>query len=199
MEERVLGVWNECRMSDPSLLTVLESYQPWDDTEVAHHAAFLHLLRTHPDPFNRHSYQPGHITGSTWILAEDTAQVALIYHRRLNRWLQPGGHAEPGETDGISTALREAREELGLELDPNQATLFDRDVHQIPATATQLTHLHFDIRYLCRIEQQALVSDSDALTARWFTVADLEAIRMDENMRRMLKKGLNRANVSQNR
>jgi 8-oxo-dGTP pyrophosphatase MutT (NUDIX family) len=184
-------------MSDPSLLTVLESYQPWNGTEAAHHAAFLHLLRTHPAPFNRYSYQPGHITGSTWILAEDTAQVALIYHRRLERWLQPGGHAGPGETDSISTALREAREELGLILDPARANLFDLDVHQIPATAKQPSHLHFDIRYLCRIEQQTLVSDSDALTARWFRVAELEVMKLDEAMRRMLIKGLNSANLNQ--
>jgi len=178
-------------MVDATLLTQLEAYSPWDETEAQHHAAFLDLLRINPDAFDRRSFHPGHITGSTWILAEDTGQIALIYHRRLERWLQPGGHAEPEETDGISTALREAREELGLVLDPARASLFDLDMHRIPATVSQPSHFHFDLRYLCLTEQQPLVSDSDAAQAQWFTVAELEAmIGVDESMRRMLDKGI---------
>lgn len=179
------------------LLNELKHYHPWNSTEAAHHRAILDLLSSRSDAFSRHCYQPGHITGSAWIIAEDTGTIALIYHRRLNRWLQPGGHAEPGEVDGLTTALREAKEELGLELDPNQATLFDVDVHSIPATATQPSHFHFDIRYLCLTEQQPLISDSDAAQACWFTVAELEAIiGLDESMRRMLSKGIKRVCVS---
>lgn len=177
------------------LLTTLEAYQPWDDTEATHQASILNLLRTYPNAFDRHSYQPGHITGSTWILAADTGQVAMIYHRRLDRWLQPGGHAELTETDGISTALREAREELGLVLDPARASLFDLDVHRIPATATQPSHLHFDIRYLCLTKQQPLVSDSDAAQAQWFSSATLEAMELEPSLRRMLNKGIARMKV----
>jgi 8-oxo-dGTP pyrophosphatase MutT (NUDIX family) len=173
-----------------TLITQLEQYQPWDATESAHQAAILELLRSNSAAFDRHAYQPGHITGSTWILAEETEQVALIFHRRINRWLQPGGHAEPGENNGVSTALREAAEELGLMIDPARASLFDLDVHRIPATATQPEHSHFDLRYLCRIEHQPLDSGSDAAAARWFTVAELEAIALDQSMKRMLDKGL---------
>lgn len=175
-----------------ALLNELKHYSPWDSTEAAHHSAILDLLSTSPNAFSRHSYQPGHITGSAWILAEDTGQVALIYHRRLDRWLQPGGHAELGETDGISTALREASEELGLVLDPARASLFDLDVHPIPATATQPSHLHYDVRYLCLTEQQPLVSNSDAAQAQWFTVAELEAMKLEASIGRMLAKGLQR-------
>ena len=174
----------------PTLITQLEQYRPCDKTEMAHYDAILKLLRSHPAAFDRQSYQPGHITGSTWIAAEETGQVALIFHRRLNRWLQPGGHAEPGEIDGVSTALREATEELGLVIEPARASLFDLDVHRIPATATQPEHLHFDLRYLCRTQQQPLDSGSDAAAARWFTAAELAAIELDQSMRRMLDKGL---------
>lgn len=183
-------------MFTSDLLTTLENYQPWNDTESTHYAAILDLLRSNPAAFDRHSYQPGHITGSTWILAEDTGNVAMIYHRRLDRWLQPGGHADVGETDGLSTALREAREELGLVLDPARASLFDLDVHQIPETTTQPSHFHFDIRYLCLTKQQPLISDSDAAQARWFTAAELEAMGLEAGMQRMLKKGLQHSSVS---
>lgn len=177
-------------MNFSALMATLNQYQPWDAVEAAHHAAIQELLATHPTPFDRHAYKPGHITGSTWILAEDTGNVALIYHRRLDCWLQPGGHAEPGETDGKSTALREAREELGLELNSAQARLFDLDVHRIPETTTQPSHFHFDIRYLCPTKQQTLISGSDAANARWFSIAELAAIDLDASIRRMIEKGM---------
>lgn len=182
-------------MVESSLLLQLEQYQPWDATEAADHAVILELLRSHPAAFNRHSYEPGHITSSAWILAEDTGQIAMIYHRRLNRWLQPGGHTEAGEFDGISTALRESQEELGLVLDPARSSLFDLDVHRIPETATQPSHFHYDLRYLCFTEQQPLVSDSDAAQAQWFTVTELETMNLDAGIQRMLAKGMKRFNA----
>lgn len=180
----------------------IEQYQPWRDSssahrwtlnDLSHRKAILDRLRTGPAAFDRHSYQPGHITGSAWIVAEDTGQIALVYHRRLERWLQLGGHAEAGELDGISTALREAKEELGLIIDPGQASLLDLDVHSIPETTRQPCHLHFDIRYLCRTQQQPLVPASDVVEARWFTVAELEAMNLDDGIQRMLAKGIKQA------
>jgi len=182
------NLWSEDSMVESSLLLQLEQYRPWDATEAAHQMAILDLLRSSPSAFDRRCYEPGHITGSAWILA-DTGQVAMIYHRRLQRWLQPGGHTEPGEFDGISTALREVSEELGLVIAPSQASLFDLDLHRIPETASQPSHLHFDIRYLCRTELQNLSSDSDAASAQWFSVTELETMGLDESMRRMLEKG----------
>ncbi len=179
-------------MTEP-LLNQLQQYSPWDATEAAHQTAILNLLQTGLVAFDRQSYQPGHLTGSAWILAADTGNVALIYHRRLNRWLQPGGHTELGETDGLSTVLREVREELGLIIDPTRAKLFDLDVHRIPATATQPSHLHFDLRYLCLTQQQPLVSDSDAAKAQWFTVEELQAMNLEASMQRMLAKGVGRS------
>jgi 8-oxo-dGTP pyrophosphatase MutT (NUDIX family) len=170
------------------LIDELMLYKPEDETEADSQQAILNLLQTQPNPFDRSSYEPGHITGSAWIMARDTQQVGLIYHRKLNRWLQPGGHVEAGEMDGLSTALREAREEIGLMLDPNCAQLFDLDVHRIPARGEQPNHLHFDLRYLCLTEAQPLVSDSDAAKAHWFSLAELEHLDIDESMHRMARK-----------
>ncbi len=97
-----------------------------------------------------------------------------------------------GEYDGISTALREATEALGLALDPMRARLFDLDVHRIPATASQPSHFHYDLRYLCLIEQQPLVSGSDAAEAEWFTIAEIKAMNLDDGMQRMLAKAMQR-------
>lgn len=177
------------RLPEPlTLIANLEHYEPWNAVEIDHHQAVLNLLYAHPAAFDRQCYEPGHITASTWILAEDTGQVALIYHRAAQRWLQPGGHAEAGEYDGLSTALREAQEELGLEIERSRARLFDLDVHDIPATAAQPKHQHFDLCYLCWVTHQPLSSGSDAADARWFTMAELEAVGLTESMKRLLDK-----------
>lgn len=176
-----------------SLLPILEQYQPWNALEAAHHQEVLNLLRTAPAAFDRQCYQPGHITASTWILAEDTGQVALIYHRAAQRWLQPGGHPEAEEQDGISTALREAQEELGLKIQRSRARLLDLDVHPIPATKAHPRHQHFDLCYLCWVKHQPLISGSDAADARWFTMSELEAVGLTESMKRLVQKGAKRS------
>jgi 8-oxo-dGTP pyrophosphatase MutT (NUDIX family) len=187
-----------------ALLKQIKHYQTWGDSsaahrwtlnDISHRKAILDRLRTGPAAFDRHFYQPGQITGSAWVVAEDTGRVALVYHRRLKRWLQPGGHAEAGELDGISTALRETREELGLAIEPGQASLLDLDVHCIPETASQPSHLHFDIRYLCRTQQQPLAPASDVVEAKWFTVAEFETMNLEDGMQRMLIKGMKQVGI----
>src|SRR4029453_15241807 len=78
----------------------------------------------------------GHLTGSAITVSADGAHVLLLHHRKLDRWLQPGGHGDPGETTGEEGALREALEESGIEgltLHPRAPRPLDGDVHDIPA------------------------------------------------------------------
>jgi 8-oxo-dGTP pyrophosphatase MutT (NUDIX family) len=64
-------------------------------------------LLEHPDAFQR-THLPGHITGSSWIIDPSGESVLLTHHAKLNKWLQPGGHAD-GDEDIISVAMREAK------------------------------------------------------------------------------------------
>src|SRR5438132_4780501 len=83
-----------------------------DAYEGPYREAFLHLLRTTPEPYSRSQFVPGHITASCFII-DRAGRLLLHHHRRLNRWLQMGGHLEPGE-DPAEAALREGAEESGL-------------------------------------------------------------------------------------
>ena len=114
--------------------------------EDAFRRQFLDLLK-HPRAFFR-DHLPGHITASSWII-DKTGQYALLtHHAKLNRWLQPGGHAD-GQEDVLAVAQREAYEETGLtSLQPRDASIFDLDIHQIPARADFPSHLHYDVRFL---------------------------------------------------
>ena len=88
--------------------------------------------------------------------------MLLHHHRRLDRWLQLGGHDE-GEHDPLQTALREAREESGLlDLTPLSAAILDIDVHEIPAGRSEPAHLHHDVRYALQTSTPDAIAQVDA-------------------------------------
>jgi 8-oxo-dGTP pyrophosphatase MutT (NUDIX family) len=93
----------------------------------------------------------GHLTGSAFVVDAAGERLLLLFHRKLERWLQPGGHGEPAETDPLAVARREAEEETGIAgllLHPEAPAPFDLDVHEIPARHDEPAHEHLDVRYL---------------------------------------------------
>lgn len=148
------------------------------------------FVRRHPDCFER-SLAIGHITGSAWILSGDGKRALLSHHRKLNKWLQLGGHAD-GDADVLRVALREAREESGLAgITPVSADIFDVDVHAIPARSGEPAHLHYDVRFLFRVtgDERFRVSDESHDLA-WVAPDELPALGVDESVLRMHRKWL---------
>lgn len=148
----------------------------------------LDFVCSTPDCFCR-SHSAGHITGSAWLLNPDGSKALLTLHRKLGRWLQPGGHAD-GCSDTLATALREATEESGISgITPVQRDIYDVDIHRIPARpqAGESEHLHYDIRYLLRAphEQFVLSDESDSLA--WWSMDDIAAHceQLDEAVQRL--------------
>ncbi|HEY8712759.1 MAG TPA: NUDIX hydrolase [Thermoanaerobaculia bacterium] len=132
------------------LLEELRRYRPVDSQEGQHHRSVLDLLSYAPSPFSRDQFIPGHITGSCFIVDPASQRVLLHHHRRLDRWLQMGGHVEHGES-ALEAALREGREESGLaDLVLLSDGAFDIDVHAVPSAKGEPDHAHFDIRYVAR-------------------------------------------------
>jgi 8-oxo-dGTP pyrophosphatase MutT (NUDIX family) len=124
----------------------LSSYKSKYQEELNFIPRFLNLLQ-HQDCFYR-SRLSGHITGSAWIINQAKSHTLLLHHNKLNKWLQPGGHAD-GEENILLVAEKEAKEETGLvALQPLQSEIFDLDIHQIPARGNVKEHEHFDIRYI---------------------------------------------------
>ena len=83
-----------------------------DAGEMSSRARFLDLLATTPRCFSRDCH-PAHFTASAWLVSADGERTLLMHHRKLDRWLQQGGHAD-GDADLAVFALRAAREETGL-------------------------------------------------------------------------------------
>ena len=129
------------------LVSLVESFAPDDDPRARHSRdRTLALLRTATWPLDRRAFTSGHITASGLVLSPDGHRVLLVFHRRLRRWLQPGGHVEPADADIVSAARREVREETAVDLDDGAPpVLVGIDVHEIPATPGEPGHVHHDL------------------------------------------------------
>jgi 8-oxo-dGTP pyrophosphatase MutT (NUDIX family) len=157
------------------IIRSLKSYKTEFSEEAIFAQQFLDLLM-HPDAFQRH-HLPGHITGSSWILDASRKFVLLVHHGTLNKWLQPGGHAE-GEENVLNVALREAQEETGVqEFNVLREEIFDLDIHPIPARKGFPDHLHYDIRFLFEADknEKIIVSDESHDVA-WMALDQLSTL-----------------------
>jgi 8-oxo-dGTP pyrophosphatase MutT (NUDIX family) len=187
-------------MSRRPLLDMLAHYRETFPAEADVVDRICCLIESHADCFDR-TCRPGHITAAAWILSSDRHRALLTHHRKLNRWLQLGGHAD-GQFHVEDVALREAREESGLSdfefIRVNGVVMpFDIDVHAIPArydASGQMiedAHEHHDIRFLliARTDDQLQVSDESHELA-WCTPDEIRERTGEESVLRMLNKAL---------
>jgi 8-oxo-dGTP pyrophosphatase MutT (NUDIX family) len=183
-------------MNTQDLRARLQRYrQQWPE-EAGTVEAFEALLTEHDagdaDVYVRARLE-GHLTASSWLVDPEGTRVLLTHHRKLDRWLQLGGHAD-GERDLGVVALKEAQEESGLTALALEGDLFDLDRHWIPEHRGVPGHWHYDARYVVRAPGagEFMVSDESHALA-WRNIAEVESDpAMDESLRRMARKWLAR-------
>jgi coenzyme F420-0:L-glutamate ligase len=145
-----------------------------DDRTGALRPAYLGFLAARADAMWR-SCVPGHLTASALIIDPSQQAVLLTLHPRVGRWLQLGGHCEPGDHTLLDAAAREAREESGigsLSFDPSPLAL---DVHEITCSLGVPTR-HYDVQFLAIAPGGAEpVLSAESLDLRWFGWDDLPA------------------------
>lgn len=153
-------------------------------------ALFEALLADPFDPFVRERLE-GHFTASAWLVDRTGARVLLTHHRKLDRWLQLGGHAD-GDRDLTRVALREAEEESGLPGLTVDAQVFDLDRHRIPEHKDVPSHWHYDVRYVVHAgASEAFVVSDESHALAWKDIAALAADDgADPSLRRMAQKWL---------
>ncbi len=179
-------------MHRQALLRLLDRYGVQHPEEPEHVSRIRSLVTRHANCFER-TCLPGHITASSWIVSHDHSRVLFTHHRKLDRWLQLGGHAD-GDSEVLSVALREAREESGMEdfevvWSGAPPVPFDLDVHSIPAFGDDPEHEHHDVRFLLVAggDQELVISD-ESNDLRWFSWDELDEIIDEESLERLGRK-----------
>lgn len=157
-------------MSRSAFQEELRAYEPANEIERAHRDAMLDLLAYSEDALSRQHFVPGHFTASCFIV-DAQGRLLLHHHRRLDRWLQMGGHIEPDETPK-KAALREGMEESGLPDLEIVGSIFDLDIHDIPASDGDPEHAHFDVRYLARTSspERVAIAAAESHELAWFEI-----------------------------
>ena len=157
----------------------LEAFRPWNEQEERDRDALLRLLEAGRAPYGRED--PAHLTASAWVVSPDRERVLLAYHNLYNSWAWLGGHAD-GERDLLSVALREVREESGLE-DVRPVT---RDIYSVEILTVDghekrgryvSSHLHLNITFLLEADPAAPVrrKPDENSAVGWFTLEEAVA------------------------
>jgi len=162
---------------------VLDAWTPPDPAQAILAQEYLAHLRSYPLAMSRDN-APGHLTGSALVVDEDRTRTLLTLHPRVGRWLQLGGHCEPADLSLRGTALREAREESGID----GVTISDEplrlDRHAL--TCSGGPTVHWDVQYLAvvgRDARESISAESDDL--RWFPL-DALAAGVDDSVRALV-------------
>ena len=162
----------------------LTRYRPRGAAEEADAARMRRLAGTEADPWRRSL--PLHFTASALIVDPASRRVLLRWHQRQRMWLQVGGHGDPGESDPLAIALREAAEESGLaDLKPwPDAALRHVVVCQVAPGKGEPAHEHADLRYfLATGSPEAVRPENEDSPLRWLTVDEARDLVGGNNLR----------------
>lgn len=168
----------------PELLAAYRRRYP-DEPDAARLERFLDRQ---PRCFERDCFEDGHVTGSAWIVDATASRVLLTHHRKLGRWLQPGGHSD-GDPDTPAVARREAEEESGLVVRPVDGAVLDVDIHTFPARGGDPEHLHYDVRFAFVIAgSDRFRVGPESLDLAWIRLDELPALTDEDSVLRMARK-----------
>ena len=175
------------------LLSALKKYKTEYKSEQPFVQEMIDFIEQNLDCFER-SNLSGHITGSAWLLSPDEKKVLLTHHKKLNRWLQVGGHSD-GESNTWNVALREATEESGIQgISFVIQNIFDIDIHTIPENTkkNEPEHKHYDVRFLLKAPTEKFNISEESNALKWVSAQELytmgERKEISTSMLRMLHK-----------
>ena len=164
-------------MTRQDLVKRLEEYQPFNEQEEKDKPLILNWIRNQEDAFSREN-KVAHITASAWVVNKDRSKVLMVYHNIYNSWSWLGGHAD-GETDLLSVAIREVKEEAGItDVQPVSEEIFSVESLAVDGNGKRggyvSSHLHLNITFLLEADSEEAVSikDDENSGVAWFSPAE---------------------------
>jgi 8-oxo-dGTP pyrophosphatase MutT (NUDIX family) len=171
--------------SDESLGTAVALLRALDDPE---RDEFLRFTDEHGDALLR-TCVVGHLTGSALVVDPTSERMLLLHHRKLQKWLQPGGHAD-GDGNLAAVALREATEETGIEGLRVVVPAIHLDVHRVEPPK-EAPHFHYDVRFLVLAPEGAqAIGNFESTALRWVTLDELDVLTDEPNLQLLARRGL---------
>lgn len=169
------------------ILALIDRYAKRYPEEAATSERIKRFVMDHEDCFYREQLS-GHITGSAWIVNATADRALLTHHKKLNIWVQLGGHAD-GDNQIERVAAREAEEESGLtDLALVSEEIFDIDIHEIPARKQEPAHFHYDCRFLLQATSTNYVVSDESHDLGWIALNDMSQYTNEESVLRMVRK-----------
>ena len=174
-----------------TLLKKMENYEAFEQ-EKEFKSRIISFVKKHKDCFER-SLEIGHITASCWLLNNDHTKALLMHHTKLDMWVQPGGHCD-GDSDVVAVALKEAREESGIQgIEPVSTDIFDIDIHLIPENSKEKAHYHYDIRFLLQVtSNEEIIQNKESKELRWISKNPTKLPTQEISVTRMFNKWIKR-------
>ncbi len=169
-----------------NLLNLLDDYRSRYPAEREMVERFIHFVEDEPRCFERDCWR-GHVTGSAWLVDPAGEALLLTHHKKLNMWLQLGGHSD-GDPRTHVVAMREAQEESGCAVTLLSTAIYDVDIHEIPARKQDPAHYHFDVRFALQAHSQEFVVSEESMALAWVPIHRLEDYTDEHSILRMREK-----------
>ncbi len=182
-------------IDSPSVAALVHAFDPGADGEAAKSKELvLALLARSPQPFSRRQFNPGHITCTGLVLSPNRDSVLLVLHRRLQRWLLPGGHVELEDPQIGDAGRREVVEETGAILrDDTAPPLVGVDVHGIPPRRDEPFHLHHDLMFQFQAVSESFHTSEEVRDVAWCPVDDFDHYQLPGSIRRAYARAIHQA------
>lgn len=180
----------EKRLSRESLLKELKAYCPSEFEKHDILQNFIKFVENNEDCFQR-SNLAGHITASALVINQNFNKILLTHHKKLNKWLQLGGHAD-GDDNVRRVAMKEAQEESGLkEIQFFSNEIIDIDIHEIPKFQDVPGHFHYDVRFLLIAnDSQPLIISEESKDLAWFDLNEKNS-KFNPSLQRLCAHAIN--------
>lgn len=170
------------------LKKLLSSYQATSEEDFSIFNRFRDFINSNSLCFSR-SLTSGHVTGSAWIVDKKRRFALFAHHKKLDMWLQLGGHCDD-DPNVYSVALKEAEEESGLlSIHPISVEIFDLDIHTIPKRKKEGAHDHYDARFLFEADRsEKLTLSEESKELAWIEIDKIEEYTKEPSILRMAEK-----------
>ncbi len=165
----------------------IQAYQPNNEQEAKDKSVILKYIDTFNDLLSREN-ELAHFTSSSWIVNKDRTKAVMIYHNIYNSWSWTGGHAD-GDANLLAVAIREAKEETGLEnIKPVSEDIYSLEIVCVNGHVKRgkyvASHLHINITYLLEADETEplRIKQDENSGVKWVNIEDTIALSSEPCM-----------------